>query len=52
MKYINKNGDIVELVNRSAINKYGNKLLWARCANGNVVSVWENAFRSDFSPVS
>ena len=52
MMYINKNGDIIELTSSSATNCYGNKLLWVRCANGNIVSVSEDNFHAEFTPVA
>jgi hypothetical protein len=52
MKHINKEGNIVELTNKKATNKNGNVLLWVKCENGNMVSIWEDEFKRDFNQIS
>ena len=52
MKHINKESDIVELTTKKATNKNGNVLLWVKCENGNIVSIWEDEFKRNFNPIS
>ncbi len=47
--YTNNQGDTVELLEKTATNKYGNKLLWVRCVNGAVVSIFEKQFNNEFT---
>ncbi len=47
----NNEGDTVELLKKTVTNKYGNKLLWVRCCNGAIVSIFENDFKSQFKIV-
>lgn len=48
----NDNGDVVTLLPETATNKYQNKLLWVRCANGAVTSLWESEFKRDFHQIT
>ncbi len=47
--YQNDQGIIVELLENTATNKYGDKLLWVRTLNGHETSIWEKDFIRDFS---
>ena len=51
MTYINNNGDKVTLLENTATNKYGNKLLWVKCENGAIVSIWETEFKNNFTAI-
>ena len=47
--YINNLGDKVELTNKTATNSNGTKLLWVKCENGAIVSIFENEFKKQFN---
>ena len=46
--YKNKAGHLVTLTRKTATNKGGDKLLWVRCENGTVCSIWEKEFAAQF----
>ena len=50
--YINKQGDEVKLLDNTAINVHGDKLLWLECCNGAKVSIFEEEFNKQFKLIT
>jgi len=52
MKYMNALNNVVTLTENKAVNKFGDVLLWVRCENNKIISIWEKDFLRDFKELN